>query len=123
MLKKILVGLVFVLMLLLVTACIQVQEEVVTDQKYFCEVDSDCRNSCGEGAVNRVWYNDYFDSPTLCRDKKGKTHAECLWALNLDCADGCAGIVMDQPKCINNLCTAFWRNGKRDDQCNKWIQE
>ena len=44
---------------------------------------------------------------------------KCLEKYIPECDDGCSGIWMDSPRCINNKCVAF-SNGKKDDSCTKW---
>ena len=64
---------------------------------YLCEMDADCVNTCQYGAVNREW-------------AKNKTDG---------CEGGCAGPGLGAPRCINDSCVAFTRDGKREHVCTQ----
>ena len=91
------------------------------DSKYYCVEDSDCRNSCSQGAVNRIWYAENMNRGEKCLDIKNVQEKEnCLAQYIPECFDGCNGIHMGSPKCIINKCTAFKHNGIREDSCTGW---
>jgi len=72
-------------------------EQISQEGKYDCEVDSDCTNSCQEGAVSSEWYFENMD-------------------FSQECLDGCNGPWSDAPQCIESQCVAFTL-GEQDAGC------
>jgi hypothetical protein len=54
--------------------------------KWACAADTDCMNSCSQGAVNAAWY---------------------AAAKPDECEDGCSNQLSVAPKCIDRSCVAF----------------
>jgi len=63
--------------------------------RFSCIVDSDCKNTCRYGAVNKSWTE--TDS----------------------CVDGCASNAMGDPKCIENSCVAYDYKGEAVPYCTR----
>ncbi|MFA6528444.1 MAG: hypothetical protein WCT46_02795 [Candidatus Gracilibacteria bacterium] len=81
-------------LLILFAGCTQT---ISQEGKYDCVVDTDCKNSCSQGAVNGTWYSENMD-------------------YSQECLDGCDGPGSDTPQCIENQCVAFTQ-GVRDAGC------
>lgn len=93
----------FTFTLLATTGCTKTISKQVA-----CEKDTDCKNSCQYGAVNKTWYES---------EQKNIT----------ECSDGCASVVSAEPKCENKVCVAYMQDPssgklfKNDDCTNKKI--
>ncbi len=68
-----------------------------TEDRFACKVDGDCINTCRYGAVNRAW------------------------AAEVDgiCPEGCDGIPLDQPQCVEGMCVAFSFQGASVPECTR----
>lgn len=65
-------------------------------EPYQCVSDSDCVNTCTYGAINRSWF--------------GRIGEDV-------CLDGCAGPWSGEPKCVEEICTAYTKDGKVNSGC------
>lgn len=94
-------GLVFGMLLGVVFLSACAPEYAIPDETaYFCETDSDCKNSCQYGAINSEWYLANVNPAS-------------------ECLDGCDGPGSRAPKCIKNVCTAIRYDGEVDPGCTQ----
>ena len=80
-------------------SCLYVNAKENSNRKFYCEKDSDCMNSCLLGAVSEKWYVTFFK--------------------DVECKDGCSAKNVDLPRCVQNACVSYDRNGKKIDECTK----
>lgn len=68
--------------------------------KWDCTKDTECLNSCSQGAVNRAWY---------------QAHPKQI----NECEDGCDNQISGPPRCLDGQCVAFDNKGKRRPFCTR----
>lgn len=93
--KKFAIYSVIIVILLISSAFLASKYWPEKTDRFYCAVDSDCKNTCKYGAVNKTWTE------------------------NDMCLDGCASNAIGNPKCIENSCVAYDYKGEVVPYCTR----